>query len=173
MTESRSIIELKRKAKALNLCGEYDAKWDTAETDKELFDLASDINGADFLCASEANGWGLGKHILAGRFAPYMNGRYKSTHNGYSSAMFCAHNGVVNVDATIVIVMYSDCKIVVPQNSACKIFLAKNDKVEIENHGFAEIICYDSLQPKINGDGKTDMTDPFRQKDSWINFSNG
>lgn len=170
MTNSRSIIELKRKALALNLCGTYKERWDRAETDKDLIDIATDINGADFMCAAAQNGWGLTEQILTTRFAPFINGRDKSFHNGYSSSMYCAYMSDIIVGTTILIVMYSSCKIIVPESSVCKLFLSKNTKIQIQNNGIAEVICYDADEPVITGNGKTYMTSPSGQDDSWVNF---
>lgn len=175
MSQSRSILDLKRKALAMGLCGKYNEKWADATTQKELVDLATDINGADFLCASVAKGWGLSRDFLLQNFGDYINGRYVSAHGekkDYTSEVFIGCDGEIRARTTIIIVLYSDVTVYVPKNHACRIFAAGNTNIGIQCDGHCEFTDYTPGYGIKTGDfGHVVMTDPRQDKSSWINFN--
>lgn len=178
MTQSKSILELKRKALAMGLCGDYKGMWDNSTTQRDLVDMATDINGADFLCASVAKGWGLTKDFLLSNFNGLINGDYVAKcgkDNGYTSEIYIGHSGDITARTTILIVLYSDATIHVPINHVCRIFLAGNGEIHIVANGHCEIVDYDPGHNStfmLNGNtGHVSFTDPYKDPDSWINFS--
>lgn len=174
MARSKSILELKRKALAMGLCGEYGEKWADAATQKELVDLASDINGADFLCSSVAKGWGLSKDFLLRNFGDYINGRYVSRHGGtkgYTSEVFIGCDGEIRARATILIILYSNVTVYVPENHACRVFAAGNTNIAIQCDGYCEFTDYTPQYDMKAGDfGRVRIIDPKKDKNSWLNF---
>lgn len=174
MTESKSILELKRKAVAMGLCGDYKTKWDNAMTIKQLLDIASDINGADFLCASVAKGWGLSKDFLLKNFGEYLNGKYKANiDRGYDSEIFVGYTGKIVANATILTILYADnVNIRIPKNHMCRIFAACNTKLEILCEGDCEFSDYTPEFGTRSGDfARVAFADPHKYTNSWINFS--
>lgn len=177
MTHSKSILELKRKSLAMGLCGEYKGKWDNSATPKDLVDIAIDINGADFLCASVAKGWGLSKDFLLNNFNGLINGNYVANYgkgNGYTSEIYIGHKGDVTVRTTILIVLYSDVTIHVPINHVCRIFAAGNTNVSVECNGVCEFVDYsdENMCYLVNGSyGRMTISDPKKDHNSWINLS--
>ena len=175
MTRSKSILELKRKALAMGLCGDYKGMWDNSTTQKDLVDMAADINGADFLCASVAKGWGLTKDFLLSNFNGLINGGYIAKcgkDNGYTSEIYIGHNGDITVRTTILIVLYSDVIIHVPVNHVCRIFAAGNTNISVECNGVCELIDYTpNCDIKYGDFGRITFTDPHKDPDSWIKFN--
>lgn len=175
MTEAKSILELKRKALAMGLCGEYKNKWSNATTTKDLVNMAADINGADFLCSSVAKGWGLAKDFLLNNFNGLINGDYVArcgNDNGYTSEIYIGHKGDITVRTTILIVLYSDVTIHVPINQVCRIFAAGNTKIDVQCNGNCELFDYTPIhEVKYGNFGSITFADPKKDKNSWINFS--
>lgn len=177
MTKSKSILELKRKALAMGLCGDYKGRWDSSTNQKDLVDMAADINGADFLCSSVAKGWGLTKDFLINNFNGLINGDYVAKcgkDNGYTSEIYIGHKGDITVRTTILIVLYSDTTIHVPINHVCMIFAAGNTNIFVECNGVCDFVCYsdNNMRYIVNGNsGKFTFIDPKKDPNSWINFS--
>ncbi len=175
MTYSNSILELKRKALAMGLCGDYKGRLDKSTTTKDVMDIALDINGVDFLCSSIASGWGLSEDFIRRNFAEYINGNYVATvgkSEPYTSEMYVGHTGEIVARTTLLVVLYSDAVIHVPINHACKIFSAGNTRVDIECDGFCEFADY-TTQYDVKQDicGHITFIDPHKDSSSWINFS--
>lgn len=173
MTQSKSILELKRKALAMGLCGDYKGKWDNAQTPKELVKLATDINGADFLCASVAKEWGLSKDFLLKNFGEYINGKFIARQEkGYTSEIYIGHTDKIVSFATILILLYTEDAVVhIPKNHVCKIYAAQNTNLVIMCEGCAELIDYTPGRPtktRIQGDVK--VSSPKEDTGSWIGF---
>lgn len=177
MTHAKSILQLKRKAIAMGLCGDYKGIWDKSTTQKDLVNMAADINGADFLCASVEKGWGLTKDFLINNFNGLINGFYVArcgNDNGYTSEIYVGHKCDITVRTTILIVLYSDVTIHVPTNHVCRIFAAGNTNISVECNGVCEFVYYsdDNMRYMVNGNsGKFTLIDPKKDPNSWINFS--
>lgn len=177
MTHSKSILELKRKSLAMGLCGDYKGRWDNATTNKDLVNIVSDINGADFLCASVAKGWGLCKEFMLDNIPEYINGKYIARHggrNGYTSEIYVGHKGDITVRTTILIVLYSDVTIHVPINHVCRIFSAKNTFVRVKCNGICDFVDYSDIYLHFFVDertGRFTFTDPNKDPNSWLNFN--
>lgn len=175
MTHAKSILQLKRKALAMGLCGDYKTKWDNATTHKHLADLALDINGADFLCASVAKKWGLTKDFLLNNFNNLINGKYTAkcgaNNNTYTSEIYIGHNGNITAHTTILIVLYSNVTIHVPTNHICRIFSAGNTNISVESDGTCELIDYTPQNNTKHTTPHLTITDPHQDPDSWINFN--
>lgn len=176
MTNSKSILELKRKALAMGLCGGYKGLWDKATNRKELADMALDINGADFLCASVSKGWGLSKGFLLNNFNGLINGNYVANcgnGNGYTSEIYIGHKGNITARTTILIVLYSDVTIHVPINHVCRIFAAGNTNIFVECNGVCEFVDYldNNMRYLVSDNGHMTILDPRKDRNSWINLS--
>lgn len=172
MTHASSILQLKRKAIAIGLCQDYKEKWNNSTTNKDLADLALDINGADFICASVEKEWGLTKEFILNNFTQYINGKYiAGQRKDYTSEIFVGYNGEITARTTILIILYSNAIIHIPQNHACKIFAAKNSMINITCDGYCELINYTPTQhTEKHGSGHLRIEDPHTKTDSWINL---
>lgn len=161
----------------MGLCGDYKGVWDKSTTQKDLVNIAADINGADFLCASVAKSWGLKKDYIRNNFKGLINGSYVARcgkDKGYTSEIYVVHKGDITVRTTILIVLYSDVTIHVPINHVCRIFSAGNTNIYVECNGVCEFVNYsdNNMRYIVNGNsGKFIFTDPKKDPNSWINFS--
>lgn len=85
-----------------SVCEAYTSKAKGCYSKKQLFDLACDINGAQYLCESKT----LDIDVIEKEFANFINGRCKNTivnttDGEYTSAIYCKHNENVYVDTTL------------------------------------------------------------------------
>ena len=118
-------------AKSRNLCDKYSELWDGCNTKKQLFDLATDSNGIPYICKSMVEGWGVTPEFISEKFKTFVNGRYISQHNGYTSAMYVEKFFIepLLVSTTNVIVIACEGVIEVPENTICNIFIVDSDVV--------------------------------------------
>ena len=89
---NNELLNMKRKALMLGLCGEYKKKWDSCTSKKELMDLVLDSNGVEFLADAITFGWGCSQEFLLNEFADFINGRYQRKKDGYTSELYVHHN---------------------------------------------------------------------------------
>lgn len=126
-------------AKSRNLCEKYSELWDGCNTKKQLFDLATDSNGIPYICKSMVEGWGVTPEFISEKFKTFINGRYISQHNGYTSVMYVEKFFIepLVVSTTNVIVIACEGVIEVPENTVCNIFIVDSDVV-VSGNG----VCY-------------------------------
>lgn len=138
------ILQFKRNATILGLCGEYKKKWDECNTKQDLVDMALDSNGVEFMADSIAFGWGLSKDYLLREFGKYANGAYKCHEGGgYTSEMYVGAHGTLKSGTAILLVAYcDDLKIVIPEYAFCRIYVCGGSKILIENNGKCEVLNY-------------------------------
>ena len=84
------------------VCEEYTNKAKSCYSKKQLFDLACDINAAQFLCASST----LDIETIEREFSSFLNGKCKNTlatgEDGmYTSTIYCRHSRNVYADTTV------------------------------------------------------------------------
>lgn len=137
----KEMLELKRKAKELGLCSSYSDAWDKCETKEDLIRLATDSNGASFLCDGATFGWGVPPEFIADKFKDYVNGNYKVEHNGYTSELYVNYKGTITAGSTVMILIGCKGKVYIPKFHVCKAYVALGD-VEIICEGCCEIVAY-------------------------------
>ena len=126
-------------ANSRNLCDKYSELWDNCKSKKQLFDLATDSNGIPYICESMVEGWGITPDFISEKFKTFINGRYISQHNGYTSAMYVEKFFIepLVVSTTNVIVMACEGIIEIPENIVCNLFIVNSD-VMVSGSG----VCY-------------------------------
>lgn len=173
MSYSRNILEVKRKAMGMGLCGDYKNRWDNAKSNLDLIGLASDMNGADFVCSSITKKWGVDCDFIKSHFMPYINGNHTHEHKGYKSAIYVDYTGDIECRVTILIVLFSKCIIHIPKGHYCHIFIAgESSDVKLMSDGYAKIHKYDGKVEEILKYSPESITyiDPTSDKESWLNF---
>ena len=132
-----TLQELKRRSIALGLCDRYKGEWDSCTTPRELYDMATDINGLEYLCDATTFGWGgpFDCNYIKERFSDFVNGAYKRDKDGYTTALYCAYEGLVTARDTVVCLL--DCKgsVIVPPNEFVTIMVGAGSDVYIANMG--------------------------------------
>ena len=142
-------------AKSRNLCEKYSEMWDGCNTKKQLFDLATDSNGIPYICEAMVDGWGVTPEFISDNFKTFINGRYISHHNGYTSAMYVERFFIepLVVSTTNLIVMACEGVIEIPENAVCNLFIVNSNVVirglgecYVKKYGVNKIFYYDNLR---------------------------
>lgn len=133
------ILDLKRNALRLGLCGEYKAKWDVARDKKDLMGIALDSNGVEWVCQM-ADAGVLAKETVLSDFGEYINGKYIRNKGGYTSEMYVCYNGAITLRTTLLVVMGGDVDVFIPENSIGRIYVCCGAKVRLSGKGKADII---------------------------------
>jgi hypothetical protein len=115
-------------------------EWDKAKSKKQLFDLACNIRGLQYIAESIYNGWGLTSNYIEKEFGQFLNGRCVFDKDGYTSAIYCRTNDFEN-EFTVVLVIDSHCEIEV--NRLCEIYLC-NSAVKITGTSNCVVYAYNS-----------------------------
>ena len=140
------MIDLKQyreNARQNNLCTEYTEKWDSCHSNKQIMDMALGVKAVDFLCDSIAKGWGLSPEYISERFKNFINGKYTSEQNGYTSKMYCEYEGVISADTTMVCLI--DSKVTIKKDKStpiCEMYCTGKCEIDIQCVGLFVFVCY-------------------------------
>lgn len=154
-----TLQELKRRSVALGLCDRYKGGWDSCTTAGELYDLATDINGLEYICDATTFGWGgsFNTRYIAERFGDLINGAYKRDKDGYTTVLYCRYEGVVTVHDTVICLLDSKATVIVPPDQYPTIIVAAGSDVNIIGMGrISEVIIYGDS--KVRGGRKAERT---------------
>lgn len=138
------LTEYRDKAEHHELCSEYKKRWDTCRSKKEIMDMALSGGAAPYLCKSICDGWGLSPKSISRDFAPYINGRYLSMQNGYTSRMYCCYSGDAVADSTLMVIISSKMSIDIPAFHICEIYCVGDCSITFNAKGKAKVVCYGS-----------------------------
>lgn len=141
---SNELLNLKRRSLAMGLCGQYKQLWDEASDRNTLAMIATDPNGAEFLCDAFAFGWGMTVGYMKENFADFLSPEYTIPHGGYSSRLYIDEIISCRTDTTVSIFLGCTGAIRIPEWMVCKIYIADNSgkSIIVENLGEAEIYLY-------------------------------
>ncbi|MCF0201754.1 MAG: hypothetical protein HUK08_00175 [Bacteroidaceae bacterium] len=137
--------DLRRRARHLGLCDVYSAKWDACTTRQELFDVATDVNGMGFIADVCSFGWGgtFDTDYLAETYSEFINGRYTRSSGGYTTQLWCNHDGGITVSSALTCVLNCKGVIIVPMGFVCSLVIADRSDVQIINFGrIMELVVY-------------------------------
>lgn len=127
---------IKEIVDAGELCKDYQLLVGKAISNKQLFDIACDSNGASYLCQMESKGHALPYEVITSRFRSFINGRYVSEHKGkngntYTSKVYCCFNGKIKADTTLLTILGCKCDLIVEENHIIQIYADKNTELSI------------------------------------------
>ena len=134
--------EYRENARKNNLCQEYTDIWDSCKNNKQVFDMAVGAKGVDYLCDTIAKGWGISPSVISERFRPFINGRYISKQNGYTSSMYCEYKGEFTASTEVLAIIKSDVVISIPKNMICEIYTVGVCKIKLTGEGRCVVISY-------------------------------
>ena len=151
--------QFRKNAIARNLCDKYAEMWTDKKSKRQLFEMACDVNGAEYMAQSLSEGWGLSTDFIEDKFKAYINGKYICKYfnehgNGYDSTMLCKYKEKrFDLDTTLLCVLDSETEIHVSQNNICRIYVAGRSYIHIViEEGLAcEVIVYGG-EPMVTGD---------------------
>ena len=142
-------------ANSRNLCDKYSELWDNCKSKKQLFDLATDSNGIPYICESMVEGWGVTPEFISEKFKTFINGRYISQHNGYTSAMYVEKFFIEPLVAktTNLVIIACEGVVNIPEDVVCNLFIVNSDVV-LSGSG----VCY----VKTYGENTVKYDEPVR-----------
>lgn len=170
MTYAKDLAELRQRAEKLGLCGGYAEMWGKARDNMAMAVMATTIDGADFMCASAQNGWGLSPSYLRRIFPDCIDGR-PIRHRGYTSGLWSDYNDRIVASYTVNVVLYGKqgTEIYVPAGSVSHIFIAATESATITCDGYTEVTLYDrKMDLQVKGQGKCIVSYATEDGDSWI-----
>ena len=126
------LLQFKRNAKSRDLCRLYTDMWNSCKSKEDLVRMASDSNGALYMCESITEKWGLSSEYIKENFEGYCEGQ-PIKQRGYNSCMLCEYNGTYTNSNTIMLVINSTCDIVL-DTKVCEIFVCDNSHINIINN---------------------------------------
>lgn len=156
---NNELLNMKRNALMLGLCGEYKKKWDACTSKKELIDLVLDSNGVEFLADAITFGWGCSQEFLLREFSDLINGKYQRKKDGYTSELYVHHNNMIVLRSTITLVAGSNADIVVPDDfignlyicgGSHMIFGSERGEINLYVYGDGNVKTEHDGLPKIN-----------------------
>lgn len=168
---NNELLDFKRVAVSLGLCGEYKKKWDGSVSPRELMDIALDANGVEFMADSFSFGWGMSKEYVIDRFADYINGGYVRNKDGYTSEMYVGYKGDIHIRSTITLIAWCDTNIIVPPHFVGRVYVCGNSNVSVTGDGRIDVYSYGDNDIIISS--KYDVSVSCKRVDSsvWANGS--
>lgn len=139
------MIDLKqyrKNARENNLCAEYSEKWDACHSNKQIVDMAFGVKGVDYLCDTIAKGWGISPEVICEKYKPFINGRYISQQNGYTSKLYCEYNGDIKCDTTLTCLIDCDVNMEIPGYLLFEVYCTGKCKINISGGGRVCFVCY-------------------------------
>lgn len=137
-------------AREHEVCEKYGERWDNCVTKKDFFDLACEVQGAEFLVKAISEGWGISPGAIVEDFPRMINGGYIAeigTPDGksYDSQILCRYEGkpykcattvcaVIDTRATIEIAENCVCMLFVDATSDIRIVCPESSKVRVETY---------------------------------------
>lgn len=137
-------------AREHEVCEKYGERWDNCVTKKDFFDLACEVQGAQFLVKAISEGWGISPSAITEDFPRMINGGYVAeiaTSDGktYDSQVVCQYAGgsykcattvcvVIDTRATIEIAENCVCMLFVDATSDIRIVCPASSKVRVESY---------------------------------------
>lgn len=125
------LLQFKKNAKERELCENYTSEWNNSKSKKDLVKIATDSNGAPYMCESITAGWGLSADYINNNFNDYCDGS-KIEQRGYTSSMLCKFNDIYKNTSTILLVINCNCNIEI-DTRICEIFVCDGSNITIIN----------------------------------------
>ena len=135
------------------LCEEYKSKVGGAISKKQLMDVVLDANGAKYIPEMQSQGYTLPYETILKEFGNYINGRYVSQQNGYTSEMYCCYcdESFIEVRTTQTILLGCSTVLYIKENTIVQILADKNCDLIIHcpRTSKVRIDCWDGAKIKV------------------------
>lgn len=136
------ILRLKNDSLRLGLCEKYKELWDKSENKDDLIEIATDVNGAEFLAMSHADGWGLTPEYIQREFGDYINGKWRREKDGYTSELYVRYDGDIEQKSTLITLLDCTSTVYVPKYSGGYIYVSGESTVTIRNDSLTNVTVY-------------------------------
>ena len=98
--------QFKKNAIERGLCQGYTDKWTSEKSNRELFEIACDANGAEFMAASVAEGWGVSPEYFAKKFKAYINANIKMIKGMDTLGLCCVNTTTTTLKFLLLFCVY-------------------------------------------------------------------
>lgn len=141
---NNELLNMKRNALMLGLCGEYKKKWDNCASKKELIDLVLDSNGVEFLADTITFCWGCSQGFLLKEFSDFINGKYQRKKDGYTSELYVEPHDKIELRSTLTVIAGGRASVIVPPNFFGRVYVCGDGGSLIfgSNGGSIELFVY-------------------------------
>lgn len=148
---NNELLNMKRNALMLGLCGEYKKKWDNCASKKELIDLALDSNGVEFLADAITFGWGCSQGGLLKEFSDFINGKYQRKKDGYTSELYVEPHDKIELRSTLTVIAGGRASVIVPPNFFGRVYVCGDGGSLIfgSNGGSIELFVYEGNERAV------------------------
>lgn len=136
------LLNLKHNSVRLGLCSTYLDRWNKATSDDDLIDIALDVNGAEFLAMSVADGWGLPTEFIKERFGKFINGKWYRHKNGYTSELYAGFDGDISQRCTLTTLIDCTSTIYVPNVNVARLYVSGESNITVRNDGECDVYIY-------------------------------
>lgn len=138
------------------VCPEYMRKLAACSDNGEFFRVLADANGGAWLFGLHARGVELPVDAFCREFGRYLNGDWEVVYpQGYTSKMYCRHEGDMVADTTLVwLLECMDVDVEVPRNCYPTVVLSDGSRAEIAM-GYGSrlnIELYGDAEYSVSGD---------------------
>lgn len=126
------------------MCAEYKEKLLCAHSKREMFDIMSDINGLAYMSGMEGKGFTIPYEVMTAKFGGFINGKYVSERDGYTSKVYCCYCDTEPIEADTALIGIFGCGDVtvnVPDNAICRLYLDRNSRATVNVGEGAICIC--------------------------------
>lgn len=161
---SIGLKEYRENARKNDLCSEYSQKWDECKSYKQVIDMALDVKGVDYLCDTISKGWGITYDVILDKFGNFINGKYISHQDGYTSKMYCDYEGDVETNTTLICLISSNIVLSLLPNSLCEVYVTGKCNIEVKGDGRCVFVCYGN-EKDISITGNTALCKRINKKD--------
>lgn len=148
---NNELLNMKRNALMLGLCGEYKKKWDNCASKKELIDLVLDSNGVEFLADAITFGWGCSQGFLLKEFSDFINGKYQRKKDGYTSELYVEPHDKIELRSTLTVIAGGRASVIVPPNFFGRVYVCGDGGSLIfgSNGGSIELFVYGEYERAV------------------------
>lgn len=136
------LIVFRRKAKENGVCQEGLSIFDEAKSKKELFDLASSIQGIEFICMAKQKDFLPKNGFIKGFFSNFINQPYENKSKNYNTGIYIGNKISMIMDSNISCFIDCSATIKIPTYITCYIYACGNSHIKIEGKGSAVVVAY-------------------------------
>lgn len=120
------------------------ADWDNAKSKRQLMDLCLSAKAIPYVCEAIAEGWGISPDVAHKEFAPFINGKYVRSADGYTSTLWCYPDNVeIKIDSTTALIICHDGEVTIDRPIA-EIYLVNSDVI-VKSNGIVKAHLYNSV----------------------------
>lgn len=134
------------------LCEEYEVKYHNAKSKRQVMDIVLDANGMSFLQEMGEKGHKISYDAVVDEYGKYINGNYVRDNDGYTSEMYCKHEGYIEARCTATVLL--GCTATVRFTEPIKYLLYCDDcdiRIESQKDARVYVQCWGDTKVDTSG----------------------